>query len=363
MDPHIVLEDYSVIRYWEDKKIALPFLVSLLESYKYSNDQNVLEQLWFGVQNFTKNLPSDHMLNAARDVNMNGTQQEESNEMKVNAPTEAVCETPKLIQMMVTSLDAATKRKRIPTSLCQHLVRSIGNILAGNHDQTRKVLECDYLTIVSRVLLQQQNNETRNETLLTEILWTVSNIMIGTQQQLQTVLDDKTLVTSIMMQAKSGHTRSQTHAIWCIANGLSTANAAQVASLVNSGAIQGLVGFLYDYNHEKTQGLIILLEALEKILDASDDQHDYASRCEESGAVKKLDELQSHEDLPEEIYKKAELILRKFSSKHLNQDIEMLDNSSNNCMFANPVRDASGRIIFGNGLQRTKNSHPNTFEF
>jgi importin subunit alpha-6/7 len=137
------------------------------------------------------------------------------------------------LQPIITILDTATDDRLQSTSL---LV--IGNILSGNETQTQQVLNLSILPILDKHLLESTRIDFRRE-----ILWSLSNITVGTSEQLQILLDSNIFekIISLGRDVTGTPKLILDVAMLCIANATSTATEEQVSALLEMGCFEILL--------------------------------------------------------------------------------------------------------------------------
>lgn len=109
-------------------------------------------------------------------------------------------------------------------------------------------------------------------------------------------------------------------ALWAISNATSGGSPPQLAFLVNQGVIPPLCSFLKNVNNKKI--LMVALEGIENILRAGQKASDggangggrnnFAEYVEECGGVDYLEQLQSNQSIPDEIFEKAAGIIKQY---------------------------------------------------
>merc|ERR1712176_1294988 len=91
-------------------------------------------------------------------------------------------------------------------------MRFIGNLLRGEDDITQKVLDAGYLDVIYPFL----NHFAAG--LRKEAMWSLSNILAGSHQQIEAVLSRKQLIKSIINAAHCDRLCVRREACWCICN-------------------------------------------------------------------------------------------------------------------------------------------------
>jgi len=138
-------------------------------------------------------------------------------------------------------------------------LRMIGNLLSGDDFVTQTVLEAGYMEVIYP-FLTHFTACTRKE-----MMWSLSNIMAGSHQQIEMLLSREKLFEAIINSARSDVHVVQKEACFCICNALVDCVAAQKKKMVEYGCIEALVGILK--NPELSQNATTLvLEGLEAFL-------------------------------------------------------------------------------------------------
>jgi importin subunit alpha-6/7 len=65
-------------------------------------------------------------------------------------------------------------------------LRTVGNIVTGTDEQTQAVLNCNALSALYSILSASQSHK---KSIIKEACWTVSNITAGTREQIEAVIE------------------------------------------------------------------------------------------------------------------------------------------------------------------------------
>jgi len=186
------------------------------------------------------------------------------------------------------------------------ILRTLGNIVTGNEEQTNQVLRVPAVVQKLFKLLGREKKAVRREA-----CWALSNITAGTPQQIQCVIDDKENIAMLITLASSDITEVKREAAWVLSNATNHGTAEQVNSLVENGVIDCFVGLL-DCPDSKT--VIVVLEGINNILTMGAEvakqfrrENPFLAELETKGAVPKIEKLQEHPS--HEVYTKALKIL------------------------------------------------------
>jgi len=207
----------------------------------------------------------------------------------------------------------------IQSGVCKHLVellihksdnvktpalRTVGNIVTGDDNQTQAILNCVALPCLLSLLVHPRKS-IRKET-----CWTISNITAGNPDQIQLVIDAN-IIPPLVSILRNSDFDIQKEAAWAISNATSGGRDEQIRYLVG----QGVIGPLCDlFACDDPKIIMVAMEGIENILRVGKQEaqekhteHKYANWVEECGGLAHLNQLQRHEN--EEIYDKAVKIL------------------------------------------------------
>jgi importin subunit alpha-6/7 len=196
-------------------------------------------------------------------------------------------------------------------------LRSVGNIVAGDHVQTQAIINCGALPALLSLLSSPK------DTLRREACWTISNITAGYCAQIQAVIDAN-IIPPLINILQHADLRTRKEACWAISNatcgGLNKPE--QIKYLVSQGCIRPLCDLLDCMDNKIIR---VVLDGLENILvvgemEKVDGVNQFALYIEAAGGMEKISELQIHEN--RRIYKKAYSIIDKYF-----KDDEEEDNS------------------------------------
>jgi hypothetical protein len=178
-------------------------------------------------------------------------------------------------------------------SIVTPALRAVGNIVSGNDKQTQSVLDAGLIKQMP-LLLQSPKKGIRKEA-----CWVLSNIAAGTQSQIKLVF--KAGMEHVVTLAIDSEWEVRKEAIWVLSNICTGGTPAQVMSVVECGAIDGLCSIL---NVNDPKMLTVALDAIAEILKVGNENgKDYISFVDECDGLMAIEELQQHEN--EEIYDKA----------------------------------------------------------
>lgn len=171
-------------------------------------------------------------------------------------------------------------------SVLTPVLRSIGNIVTGTDEQTQQVIDSNALSSFKRLLQHERGSIQK------EAAWTLSNITAGTNTQIQSVIDAD-LVQPIIDCLDRGDFKTQKEAAWAVTNFTSGGTSEQVRLLCQAGAITALCNML-SCNEDRT--LQVLLDGLQNILihaDKLEVLENAIEVIEECGGMDKIENLQN----------------------------------------------------------------------
>ncbi|MFH4981547.1 hypothetical protein AB6A40_008256 [Gnathostoma spinigerum] len=206
--------------------------------------------------------------------------------------------------------------------VCSSALMAVGNIVTGTNQQTQAVLNCSALGCLGYLL---QNSK---ETLEQEVCWTLSNILAGNRKQIQAVIDAH-LLPPLISVLSSGKFKSRKEACWAVSNAIAGGSVAQIATIVNEGAVHPLCDLL---TVMEPRIVDIALTALENILKAGEvtknrtksSVNPYCELIEEAHGLEKLEFLQQSPNF--EIYVKAfDLIETFFADNENDETVDVAD--------------------------------------
>lgn len=151
----------------------------------------------------------------------------------------------------LSNIGSKTTQLVIDSGIVRHLVpllshaedklkvalRAVGNIVLGTNDQTQVVLDCKALNHFP-ALLKNPKMKIRQEALLI-----LSNIHAGTESQIQAVIDAG-LLPKIIESLSSNEFLVQREAVWAVVNLVTCGSEKQAAFLIQIGALPPLFDLL-----------------------------------------------------------------------------------------------------------------------
>mmetsp|Transcript_12870 Transcript_12870/g.28173 ORF Transcript_12870/g.28173 Transcript_12870/m.28173 type:complete len:760 (+) Transcript_12870:194-2473(+) len=121
----------------------------------------------------------------------------------------------------------------------QPALRVVGNIVSGDDLQTEAVLRAGFLEHVPSLLKSTKG------TVQKEVAWAVSNILAGTSEQIQQVMDANGIdhLVNFVLEHPN-YTAVHKEICWCLANMTSGGTPVQMATLVQKQGLEALAVFL-----------------------------------------------------------------------------------------------------------------------
>merc|ERR550534_2755534 len=188
-------------------------------------------------------------------------------------------------------------------------LRTIGNIVTGDDNQTQVVLDNNALPQLL-VLLSNVKKAIRKEA-----CWTISNITAGSVDQIEAVIKHS-LFEPVIHLMQRGEFDVKKEAAWAVSNATSGGSPEQIRYLVTLDVIPSLCDLLTLNNLKVIQ---VALEGLENILKLGElsgvsgqGKNLYAIKVEECGGLDQLENLQTVEMIGDEIYERLITIVRKY---------------------------------------------------
>lgn len=195
--------------------------------------------------------------------------------------------TPKLIDMLKSVPDVL---------LLTPVLRTLGNIVTGTDEQTQAMLEQALLSPFQMLLRHHKAN------IVKEASWTLSNITAGTRDQIEAVINAG-LLEELIRVLETGDFKGKKEATWALTNLTSGGSPMQVFKLVELGGLKPLCGMLTCGDGKIVQVVLDGLTNMLNMADANQKTTEMTTCIEEADAIDALEKLQEHEN--EEIYKSA----------------------------------------------------------
>ncbi|EGD82097.1 hypothetical protein PTSG_02777 [Salpingoeca rosetta] len=182
-------------------------------------------------------------------------------------------------------------------------LRALGNIVTGNDIQTQ-VCTHAHAFMCTHVLIYCARAVKK------ECLWVLSNILAGTDAQIQAVIDAN-LIQLVLDSLEHGEFRVQREAAWALCNALASGADDQIRFMVSQGCIPPLCAMLKKHDAKLVgvvlQGLYSILTVGKRPAGEQNDFHDAIEQC---GGLETLMLLAVDEN--ENISRRSRLLLEKF---------------------------------------------------
>jgi len=187
-------------------------------------------------------------------------------------------------------------------------LRFLGNVLSGEDTMTQIVLDAGYLDVIEPFVNHFSTAQRK------EAIWSLSNILAGSHQQIEAVLSRDGLVRSLIQATSSGTQAIQQEATWCLGNATVDAISTQIKRLADFGAIESLCKLLnpvYELHDKHVQIIVEALDAFLKIY-GTDGYNPYADRVEENQGIDYLEDRQADNKISEETYNCIIELMKKY---------------------------------------------------
>lgn len=136
-------------------------------------------------------------------------------------------------------------------------MRTVGNIVTGDDQQTQVIINCGALTCLLNLLTTSHKKSIKKEA-----CWTISNITAGTKEQIQAVVDSN-IIPPLIHLLSTAEFDIKKEAAWAISNATSGGTPEQIKYLVNQACIKPLCDLL---TCADPRIIVVALEGLENIL-------------------------------------------------------------------------------------------------
>ncbi|VEN64090.1 unnamed protein product [Callosobruchus maculatus] len=217
-------------------------------------------------------------------------------------------------------------------------LRAVGNIVTGNDQQTDVVINSGLLNVMPKLLQHSRLN------IVKEAAWTISNITAGNSEQIQKVIDAG-IMQPLLHVLQTGDFKSQKEAAWAVTNYTSGGTIAQLARLVEMGALKPMCNLL---NSKDQKTVAVILDGLANILNAANKMGEVekvAILIEECGGLDGIEALQNHDN--EKIYEKALSIIENyFSEPAVDENVSAPQTADGQLQFVSPTEVPNGGFSF-----------------
>jgi len=189
-------------------------------------------------------------------------------------------------------------------------LRTIGNIISGNDDQTSVVLkEKNFIPELFKLA------DNKKKAIRREAFWTLSNITAGTPVQFEAIMGNPAYVEKLIYAAKNDVHEVKKEALWALSNSTATCTPAQIIRILDNGVFGCLVDLLVE---QDTRFLMVALEGVENCLkwgeqfNIKDESgtNKFVVEMENRGGIDKVEALQAHQS--NDVYEKAVNIIERY---------------------------------------------------
>lgn len=213
-------------------------------------------------------------------------------------------------------------------------LRTVGNIVTGNDEQTQLILNLNALPSLLWLLEHQKKNIRK------EACWTISNITAGTSEQIERIVETG-IFPKLIEMLNTAEFDIQKEAAWAVSNATSGGTTQQIVYIVQQGALTPLISLL---SVNDTKIVTVALEGIENILKAGLDGIDahgnnpMALLVAENNGLEMIEALQNHDN--HNIYQRAVKIIETYFGAEDEDDVDI----------APEVQDQGGVQQFGFGV-------------
>lgn len=185
----------------------------------------------------------------------------------------------------------------------------IGGLTSSNNYHTMLVVNSGFLRLLCIVL------SFKEESLVKEACWVLSNIAIGEDDQVRAVLTEPGLFDKIMLLVHSSNEEISKEAIWILCNMCLSKNYDNIKYLIEQGGLLQIFKENLNLNGDSRK-ITLIFEALIQLITFFENYRDernvnpFVSTLIEKGIAEKIEEMQYHKS--DVIYIKALNILEQY---------------------------------------------------
>jgi len=185
-------------------------------------------------------------------------------------------------------------------------LRTVGNIVTGNENQTQVMIDANVLQCLKPLLLSP-HLQIRRET-----CWTLSNITAGSKSQIQAIIDSKIIINLINL-AKEGDFEIMKEAGWALINALTGGTIVQIKYIISLNCIPSICSLLHIKDYHLISSALDTMELILKLGEIElneSGENPYLVHVEKCKGLEILESLQYSDS--DAIYKKSVHILQYY---------------------------------------------------
>lgn len=193
------------------------------------------------------------------------------------------------------------------------ILQLISYVTNGTDIQTQVILDCGGAEVIFRLL----EDPGLDVSCRRECLWIISNILVGTYDQMKFIFNNHKWVDIIFAHCSHENIKVKREAIWSICNSTKNADISHIGLLVE----KGIFNIFYVNLDMQVEPPVLktILEALNHILmwgipESSEAPNKFQAHLETSGIVDRLQGLQYHANL--QVYQFTVSLIEKFFQVH-----------------------------------------------
>ncbi|GMT29369.1 hypothetical protein PFISCL1PPCAC_20666 [Pristionchus fissidentatus] len=185
-------------------------------------------------------------------------------------------------------------------------LRVLGNMATGNDSLTQTVIDLGTLKALPTVA-----RKAKSSSIVKECCWLISNVIAGTQKQIQAVVADG-LLGMIITIMQTGDYRCQFECSWALANLAQGGTNQQILDLLKEKPMPALAAVLAHNNADLLTNILDVVYALLTAVAAHrpDQLEQLKEEIEEAGVLDKLEQLQENNN--EKVYNATYKILSEY---------------------------------------------------
>lgn len=193
------------------------------------------------------------------------------------------------------------------------ILQLLSFVTNGTDSQTQTIIDCGGVEVIFRLL----EDASLEIICRRECLWIISNILVGTFDQMKFIFNNNRWVDIIFAHCSHDNYKVKREAIWSICNSTKNADANHIALIIEKG-IFNIFYVNLDPNNENSI-LKTILEALNHILrwgtpETPNTPNKFQAHLETSGLLDRIESLQLHPNL--QVYQNTSSLIEQFFLVH-----------------------------------------------